>query len=92
MDRVDIQLLPVDLFLYAGEVGQSGLVIELELAADVLAGFMDEVAVVGVLDQAFERQSDQQADRDGKEMNEEVFLSVNGLVRGVDFHGGSGVR
>jgi hypothetical protein len=47
-------------------------------------GVVDEVAVVLPLDEAFERESDQQADGDGGEVKDEVAYAVDGFMGWMD--------
>ncbi len=47
-------------------------------------GVMDEMAVVAPLDDAFEGESDEQADGDGGEVKEEIAPAVHGFVGRVN--------
>ena len=52
------------------------------------ASFSDFVTMMDDLDSLFQRDSDEQADDDGRDMDEEVFPSVNAFVGSVDVEHG----
>ena len=80
----------VELMLVAGEE----IVIALQLGVEIGFGGVEEVALVEVLDEGFERERDEEADGDNDEVEGEVAPGVDGFVRGVDIHAasGSGIR
>jgi len=63
-------------------VDVSGVALDFGVEAGV--GVVDEMAMVLPLNDAFEREGDQQADGDGGEVEKEIAPAVHGFVGGVD--------
>ena len=56
------------------------LAVHLDFAANILAGLADEVAMIESRDRALEAEGNQQADRDGDDVDEEIPPAMHGTV------------
>jgi hypothetical protein len=84
LEHVDVMLQLV-LILVEGIKGAGHAIrIGFDLCTKAGFGIVHEMPVVLPLDQAFQRKSDQQADRDGEEMQQEVAPAVRRFVGSVD--------
>ena len=63
----------------------------MDLAADVLLGLMSQVHVVSPLHGSLQAQRNQQAYRDGEQVQQKVADAVNRLVRRMNIKHGSRV-
>ncbi len=68
-----------------------GVAVLLDFLADVADGFVAEVTVVEGLRGVFKAEGDEQADRDGEEVDEEVAWAADAVFRRVDVEHGPGV-